>query len=69
MHNKPQLFHPQAEAALADKELRANFRGAMDYLRDKRKTAFADADEEQAIRHRPGHHHLLQHDKRPAQGR
>ncbi|MDP5293429.1 LutB/LldF family L-lactate oxidation iron-sulfur protein [Oceanimonas sp. CHS3-5] len=52
MHNQPQHFHPQAEAALADKELRANFRGAMDYLRDKRKTAFADPDEEAAIRDR-----------------
>ncbi|PSJ41204.1 iron-sulfur cluster-binding protein [Zobellella endophytica] len=52
MHNKPQLFHPQAEAALANPELRANFRGAMDYLRDKRKSAFADADEEKAIRDR-----------------
>ena len=52
MHNQPQYFHPQAEAALADQELRANFRGAMDYLRDKRKTAFDDADEESAIRDR-----------------
>ncbi len=52
MHNKPQLFHPQAEAALANPELRANFRGAMDYLRDKRQTAFADPDEESAIRDR-----------------
>ncbi|GHA16393.1 LutB/LldF family L-lactate oxidation iron-sulfur protein [Oceanisphaera arctica] len=52
MHNKPQLFHPQAEEALANPELRANFRGAMDYLRDKRQTAFADPDEESAIRDR-----------------
>ena len=52
MHNKPQMFHPQAEAALANPELRANFRGAMDYLRDKRQTAFADPDEENAIRDR-----------------
>ncbi|WP_019935657.1 LutB/LldF family L-lactate oxidation iron-sulfur protein [Oceanimonas smirnovii] len=52
MHNQPQHFHAQAEAALADPELRANFRGAMDYLRDKRKTAFADAAEESAIRDR-----------------
>lgn len=52
MHNKPQLFHPQAEAALADPELRANFRGAMDYLRDKRQSAFADPHEESAIRDR-----------------
>ncbi|GAA3550227.1 LutB/LldF family L-lactate oxidation iron-sulfur protein [Zobellella aerophila] len=52
MHNQPQLFHPQAEAALADQELRANFRGAMDYLRDKRQAAFTDPDEEAAIRDR-----------------
>ena len=52
MHNNPQLFHPQAEAALADAELRANFRGAMDYLRDKRQSAFADPHEESAIRDR-----------------
>lgn len=52
MHNKPQLFHPQAEAALADAELRANFRGAMDYLRDKRQSVFSDPHEESAIRDR-----------------
>ena len=52
MHNKPQLFHPQAKAALADAELRANFRGAMDYLRDKRQSAFNDPHEERAIRDR-----------------
>ena len=50
MHNKPQLFHPQAEAALLDTELRTNFRGAMDYLRDKRQNAFGDPHEESAIR-------------------
>ncbi len=42
----PEFFHPQAKAALADQQLRQNFRGAMDYLQDKRKTAFADNNEE-----------------------
>lgn len=46
----PEFFHPQAKAALADQQLRQNFRGAMDYLRDKRKTAFADNNEEKNIR-------------------
>ncbi|MCW8329730.1 LutB/LldF family L-lactate oxidation iron-sulfur protein [Photobacterium sp. SDRW27] len=46
----PQLFHSQAKDALADKQLRQNFRGAMDYLRDKRKTAFSDLAEEKRIR-------------------
>ncbi|MDX1300871.1 LutB/LldF family L-lactate oxidation iron-sulfur protein [Photobacterium sp.] len=46
----PQLFHTQAKAALADQQLRQNFRGAMDYLQDKRKAAFSDPDEEKHIR-------------------
>ncbi|MDB1123682.1 LutB/LldF family L-lactate oxidation iron-sulfur protein [Vibrio algarum] len=50
MSQTPQDFHTQAKTALQDKQLRANFRGAMDYLRDKRKTAFSDQDEETAIR-------------------
>ncbi|MFC1235772.1 LutB/LldF family L-lactate oxidation iron-sulfur protein [Vibrio sp. F74] len=50
MSQTPQNFHLQAHTALQDKQLRANFRGAMDYLRDKRKTAFSDLDEEKAIR-------------------
>ncbi|MEZ9523445.1 LutB/LldF family L-lactate oxidation iron-sulfur protein [Enterovibrio norvegicus] len=49
-HSQPEMFHPQAIDALADKELRQNFRGAMDYLRHKRKDAFPDADEEKAVR-------------------
>ena len=49
-HTQPEMFHPQAKHALADKELRQNFRGAMDYLRHKRKDAFPDADEEKAVR-------------------
>lgn len=50
MSQAPQKFHQQAKQALADKQLRANFRGAMDYLRDKRKTAFSDHKEESEIR-------------------
>ena len=50
MSQTPQQFHLQAKTALEDPQLRANFRGAMDYLRDKRKTAFSDAKEEKAIR-------------------
>ncbi|RWX57015.1 LutB/LldF family L-lactate oxidation iron-sulfur protein [Photobacterium chitinilyticum] len=46
----PEFFHPQAKTALADQQLRQNFRGAMDYLRDKRKTAFANSNEEENIR-------------------
>ena len=46
----PRRFHPQAEAALADPVLRQNFRGAMDYLRAKRRDAFADPQEEAAVR-------------------
>ena len=46
----PRRFHPQAEAALADPVLRQNFRGAMDYLRAKRRDAFADPAEEAAVR-------------------
>ncbi|MEI8593426.1 hypothetical protein [Photobacterium sp. Hal280] len=47
---QPEQFHQQAADALADPQLRQNFRGAMDYLQDKRKAAFADAREENAIR-------------------
>lgn len=46
----PRRFHAQAEAALADPVLRENFRGAMDYLRDKRRDAFPDPVEEAAVR-------------------
>ncbi|MDD1780748.1 LutB/LldF family L-lactate oxidation iron-sulfur protein [Enterovibrio sp. ZSDZ35] len=51
-HNSPEHIHQQAKEALADKELRQNFRGAMDYLRTKRKEAFPDKDEEKAVRDR-----------------
>ncbi|WP_407333129.1 LutB/LldF family L-lactate oxidation iron-sulfur protein [Enterovibrio sp. 27052020O] len=51
-HNTPEQFHQQAKEALADKELRQNFRGAMDYLRGKRRDAFPDAAEEKAVRDR-----------------
>lgn len=50
MNTKPENFHQQAEQALTDPQLRANFRGAMDYLRDKRRSAFSDQDEEREIR-------------------
>ncbi len=46
----PKQFHHQAKEALADKQLRDNFRGAMDYLKEKRKVAFFDANEESQIR-------------------
>ncbi|WP_434360787.1 LutB/LldF family L-lactate oxidation iron-sulfur protein [Parasalinivibrio latis] len=49
-HTVPQHFHEQARQALGDKQLRQNFRGAMDYLRDKRRAAFPDPNEEKAIR-------------------
>ncbi len=49
-HTVPEHFHEQAKDALADKQLRQNFRGAMDYLRDKRRAAFPDPSEEKAIR-------------------
>ncbi|MBV7296745.1 LutB/LldF family L-lactate oxidation iron-sulfur protein [Enterovibrio paralichthyis] len=51
-HNTPEHFHQQAKEALADKELRQNFRGAMDYLRGKRRDAFPDPAEEKAVRDR-----------------
>jgi L-lactate dehydrogenase complex protein LldF len=50
MAQTPELFHQQAHAALKDQQLRENFRGAMDYLRDKRATAFSDKEEENQIR-------------------
>jgi L-lactate dehydrogenase complex protein LldF len=46
----PEHFHDQAKKALADSQLRQNFRGAMDYLIDKRKIAFSDPEEENHIR-------------------
>ncbi|CZF78919.1 Lactate utilization protein B [Grimontia celer] len=48
--NTPEHFHPQAKDALGDKKLRQNFRGAMDYLRGKRRDAFPEAAEEKAVR-------------------
>ncbi|WP_028025532.1 LutB/LldF family L-lactate oxidation iron-sulfur protein [Enterovibrio calviensis] len=50
--NSPVRFHQQAHDALEDKELRSNFRGAMDYLRNKRRDAFPDANEEKTVRDR-----------------
>ncbi|MGF1750131.1 LutB/LldF family L-lactate oxidation iron-sulfur protein [Vibrio cionasavignyae] len=50
MSQQPNNFHQQAKEALDDAQLRDNFRGAMDYLRDKRKTAFDDPAEEKNIR-------------------
>ncbi len=49
-HSIPEHFHEQAKIALADPQLRQNFRGAMDYLADKRKAAFSDPKEESHIR-------------------
>lgn len=50
MSQTPEQFHQQAKSSLQDEQLRANFRGAMDYLRDKRRIAFSDKDEENKIR-------------------
>ena len=50
MSQQPNNFHQQAKEALNDAQLRDNFSGAMDYLRDKRKTAFDDPAEEENIR-------------------
>jgi len=47
---RPEDFHQQSQSALLDPQLRANFRGAMDYLKDKRQGAFTDATEAQQIR-------------------
>ncbi len=43
-------FRDNVSRDLANKELRSNFRGAMDYLIDKRKTAFSDQDELETLR-------------------
>ncbi|SKA59001.1 LutB/LldF family L-lactate oxidation iron-sulfur protein [Enterovibrio nigricans] len=52
MNNSPERIHVQAKNALSDTELRQNFRGAMDYLRTKRKDAFPNKAEEKAVRDR-----------------
>ena len=44
------LFREQAIDALADPQLRDNFRGAMDFLRAKRQSVFTDAKELEALR-------------------
>jgi len=43
-------FRDNVTRDLANDELRSNFRGAMDYLMDKRKTAFTDQDELEQLR-------------------
>jgi len=43
-------FRDNVKKDLADDELRDNFRGAMDYLMDKRKSAFSDTDELESLR-------------------
>ena len=43
-------FRSRAEAALADRQLRNNFRTAMDSLMHKRAKAFSDADEREGLR-------------------
>jgi len=47
-----QDFRGRARQALDDARLRANFRGAMDYLRGKRAAQFPDAGELEALRDR-----------------
>ncbi|HTH73904.1 MAG TPA: LutB/LldF family L-lactate oxidation iron-sulfur protein [Trinickia sp.] len=46
----PNDFKARARAALDDPDLRANFRGAMDFLQGKRAAQFPDADEREALR-------------------
>ena len=43
-------FRENVTRDLGNEELRSNFRGAMDYLMDKRKSAFSSADELEALR-------------------
>ena len=43
-------FRDNVSRDLANDELRSNFRGAMDYLVDKRKTALSDSDELETLR-------------------
>jgi L-lactate dehydrogenase complex protein LldF len=43
-------FHARARAALDDPKLRASFRGAMDFLTDKRAVQFPDAEELERLR-------------------
>jgi L-lactate dehydrogenase complex protein LldF len=43
-------FRERARAALGDAKLRANFRGAMDFLRSRRSAQFPDAGELEALR-------------------
>ena len=44
-HYEPAKFKSQAKAALADPVIRQNFRGAMDFLQQKRATVFPDQDD------------------------
>jgi L-lactate dehydrogenase complex protein LldF len=46
----PNDFKARARAALDDRDLRASFRGAMDFLQTKRAVQFSDADECEALR-------------------
>ena len=48
-------FHGRARNALADGQLRRNFRTAMDSLMTKRATAFSDADERERLREMGNH--------------
>ena len=43
-------FRDNVTKDLANEELRSNFRGAMDYLMDKRKSAFSDQEELEVLR-------------------
>ncbi|MBV8322138.1 MAG: hypothetical protein JO049_15855, partial [Hyphomicrobiales bacterium] len=43
-------FRQRSEAALADAGLRANIRGAMEFLRARRQSQFLDAEEFEAFR-------------------
>ena len=46
----PADFHARARAALDDPKLRQSFRGAMDFLQDKRRVQFPDGDELERLR-------------------
>ena len=47
---QPIAFTRNAREALADAQLRRNFRGAMDALMDKRRNQFPDGDELERLR-------------------
>lgn len=49
MHYQPQTFKENSKQALADDSIRNNFRGAMNYLRDKRAQVYPDRAEYESL--------------------